>query len=201
MYNRRFVLQGRELNLWVYVAPNGKIWLKAKEIATFLGFVNEHNGIKSHVNDEHRMYWRDLGSTMNAPTWHIRTCFIDEIGLNKILFKSRLPDILQFKKWFLDYVLPSIKSAVCATGFVFLATTAIYGSLGLYKIATTNDVNKSLVHMAETSPVPWVALSIIKADDCIALERNIVERLVNFQFDGGFFKFDNVEQAIKEFCG
>lgn len=91
--------------LCIHVDASGVGWMRAKEIAEFLGYGNETKSTRAHVSAENKKYWRDLQS--DHADSHPRVCrrmwqpkktiFINESGLYEMIISSRLPHANEFK--------------------------------------------------------------------------------------------------------
>ena len=90
-----------------YIDEKLRIWFKAKEVATILGYKNTEKAIKSHVSENHK---RKI--LLNQPCDShgcSMTYFIDEAGFYELVFRSRLPAAKFFREWVFLKVLPSIR--------------------------------------------------------------------------------------------
>ena len=90
-----------------YIDHKLRVWFKAKEVATILGYKNTEKAIKSHVSENHK---RKI--LLNQPCEShgcSMTYFIDEPGFYELVFKSRLPAAKMFREWVFTKVLPSIR--------------------------------------------------------------------------------------------
>ena len=90
-----------------YIDHKLRVWFKAKEVATILGYKNTEKAIKSHVSENHK---RKI--LLNQPCEShgcSMTYFIDEAGFYELVFRSRLPTAKFFREWVFSKVLPSIR--------------------------------------------------------------------------------------------
>ena len=90
-----------------YIDHKLRVWFKAKEVATILGYKNTEKAIKSHVSENHK---RKI--LLNQPCDShgcSMTYFIDEAGFYELVFRSRLPTAKFFREWVFSKVLPSIR--------------------------------------------------------------------------------------------
>ena len=90
-----------------YIDHKLRVWFKAKEVATILGYKNTEKAIKSHVSENHK---RKI--LLNQPCEShgcSMTYFIDEPGFYELVFRSRLPTAKFFREWVITKVLPSIR--------------------------------------------------------------------------------------------
>ena len=90
-----------------YIDEKLRVWFKAKEVATILGYCDTDKAIRKHVSENHK---RKVISNQPAKTAGCSmTYFIDEPGFYELVFKSRLPTAKFFREWVFTKVLPSIR--------------------------------------------------------------------------------------------
>ena len=90
-----------------YIDEKLRVWFKAKEVATILGYCDTDKAIRKHVSENHK---RKVISNQPAETAGCSmTYFIDEPGFYELVFKSRLPTAKFFREWVFTKVLPSIR--------------------------------------------------------------------------------------------
>ena len=89
-----------------YIDHKCRVWFKAKEVATILGYQDTDQAIRKHVDDEDRKYFpvETTGySKRGRPP-----IFVNESGLYSLVLSSKLETAKKFKRWlllrFLDIV-------------------------------------------------------------------------------------------------
>ena len=90
-----------------------RVWFKAKQVASILGYKNTVDAIKRHVSENHKRTLlfccpRETHGQQND-TRGKYCIFIDEAGFYELVFKSRLPSAKMFREWVFTKVLPSIR--------------------------------------------------------------------------------------------
>ena len=95
------------IELTSYIDDKCKVWFRAKQVATVLGYKNTEKAIKSHVSENHKT--KILFSNQHETHGCSMTYFIDEAGFYELVFKSRLPSAKIFREWVFSKVLPSIR--------------------------------------------------------------------------------------------
>ena len=90
-----------------YIDHKCRVWFKAKEVASILGYRDTNQAIRKHVSENHKrkvILRQPVVSTGCSITY-----FIDEPGFYELVFKSRLQSAKIFRQWVFDKVLPSIR--------------------------------------------------------------------------------------------
>ena len=87
-----------------------RVWLKAKQVATIVGYRDTNDAVRKHVSENHKRKIL-LSQPGDSPgqvqsRWII---FIDEAGFYELVFKSRLPSAKILREWVFTKVLPSIR--------------------------------------------------------------------------------------------
>lgn len=90
------------------VALNAQPWFVGKDVAAALGYKDTFAAIKLHVDEEDRQNWQN--ASFESPRG---LTIINESGLYSLIFGSKLPTAVKFKKWVTDKVLPSIRRFGC----------------------------------------------------------------------------------------
>jgi prophage antirepressor-like protein len=85
------------------------LWIKGKEVATFLGYKNTRDAIIRHVDNEDKINFKDIegGSESRLPNYEPKTIFINETGFYDLIFKSKLKLAKAFKRWVYKEVIPN----------------------------------------------------------------------------------------------
>ena len=90
-----------------YIDEKLRVWFKAKEVATILGYRDTNQAIRKHVSENHKR--KVILKQPVESTGCSMTCFIDEAGFYELVFSSRLPVAKFFREWVFTKVLPSIR--------------------------------------------------------------------------------------------
>lgn len=83
---------------------DGEPYFIGKEIADVLGYQNGSRDINRHVDDEDRMTHQ-----INISGQKRTVLLINESGLYSLIFSSKLPMAIKFKRWVTSEVLPAIR--------------------------------------------------------------------------------------------
>lgn len=86
------------------VEINGEPWFVGKDVADVLGYKDNADALKKHVDDDDKLTRRFADSGQNREMY-----VINESGLYAMIFSSKLPRAKEFKHWVTDEVLPSIR--------------------------------------------------------------------------------------------
>lgn len=84
------------------VMIDGEPWFVGKDVATALGYSNQRDALKRHVDDEDKQ-----GSRIT--THGSEATLINESGMYSLILSSKLDSARQFKRWVTSEVLPSIR--------------------------------------------------------------------------------------------
>jgi prophage antirepressor-like protein len=82
---------------------DGALWFVATDVCRALGILNAADAVKGLDDDE-----RDIDTT-DTPGGHQEVIVISESGLFVLIFKSRKPQAVQFRKWVTAEVLPALR--------------------------------------------------------------------------------------------
>ena len=90
-----------------YIDHKCRVWFKAKEVATILGYKDTDQAIRKHVDDEDRKYYpvETTGYSKRGKP----PIFVNESGLYSLVLSSKLETAKKFKRWITSEVLPSIR--------------------------------------------------------------------------------------------
>ena len=107
MQEKSFINQQLGIKFNSYIDQKCRVWFKAKEVATILGYQDTNQAIRKHVSENHK---RKI--LLNQPvesTGCSMTYFVDEAGFYELVFRSRLPAAKIFREWVFTKVLPTIR--------------------------------------------------------------------------------------------
>ncbi|EKT3967386.1 Bro-N domain-containing protein [Flavobacterium psychrophilum] len=93
----------QQFNEIMTVDINGEIWFVASDVCNTLGLTNPSEALKALDEDE------KLTSELLRAGQIRKVNLINESGLYTLIFKSRKPSALQFRKWVTKEVIPSIR--------------------------------------------------------------------------------------------
>jgi prophage antirepressor-like protein len=99
------------------ICVNGDPWFRGKDVAAFLGYCNERQAIRIHVEDDCKKTLSDLLATANEgrlPDNRLdanakNSIFINDVGLYSLTLSSQKPEAKAFRRWVTSEVLPSIR--------------------------------------------------------------------------------------------
>ncbi len=100
------------------VKVESKSYFRAKEIATILGYQNTKKAIQEHVCAKYITSFRDLIASMGPTAGPINkldgsdlnAIYLSEPGMYEVIFSSRQPQAVEFRKWVFESVLPAIRA-------------------------------------------------------------------------------------------
>lgn len=84
---------------------NGEVWFVGKDVAEILGYAKPLNAIANHIRKDDSLKQGlidNIGRTQE-------TIFINESGLYRLIFSSKLPSAEKFTDWVTKEILPSIR--------------------------------------------------------------------------------------------
>ena len=86
------------------IEKDGEPWFVGKDVAAALGYTDEAQAIRKHVDIE------DKGVVeMTTPGGKQNIIIINESGLYSLVLSSKLPNAKKFKRWITSEVIPSIR--------------------------------------------------------------------------------------------
>ena len=107
MQEKSFINYQLGINFNSYIDSKCKVWFKAKEVATILGYRDTDQAIRKHIHDEDRKYFPV------ETTGYLKRgrppILINESGLYSLVLSSKLETAKKFKRWITSEVLPSIR--------------------------------------------------------------------------------------------
>jgi prophage antirepressor-like protein len=92
----------------VIIDNSDKIWFCARELIIALEYKDIKDVIKKHIQDDDKIQLKYINHSINIKL-HPNTIFINESGLYKLVFKSKMKKAKIFTKWVTNEVLPSIR--------------------------------------------------------------------------------------------
>lgn len=149
-----FIFKPSNFNLINYGTVDD-IYFKAKDIASFLGYVNTKKAIKKHVSKSCKFIKATRGYEMGP---HKKdTLFLNEIGLYELIFNSKMETAIQFREWVFKHVLPSIRK----TGSYTIKQN-IKPNLE-FEIHTESDLHKQIVNFCKVN-YPHIILIVANGE-------------------------------------
>lgn len=144
-----FVFEGRQIRV---IKWSDDIWFCAKDITAALEYIDSVNAIKTHVDGDDKIIYKNLQEKCGGGSWQNfmlseidqQSIFINESGLYTLIFGSKMPRALKFKKWVISEVLPSIRKN------------------GIYK--TPESVNPNLEYVDRHSREALALMDTLKMD-------------------------------------
>ena len=90
------------------IEQNGDPWFVGKDVADILGYTNQNEAIRDHVDEEDKLNSKTL-SSFELNLGQRGGWLINESGLYSLIMSSKMPKAKQFKRWVTSEVLPSIR--------------------------------------------------------------------------------------------
>ena len=106
------VFENHQLNIKLNTLKNGdELYFKAKDVAAALGYVRERDAIRDHVSEEYKKRLLDIRERRTKAPLNDQpnTVYVSEPGLYELIFSSKLPAAIKFRKWVFEEVLPQIR--------------------------------------------------------------------------------------------
>ena len=99
------------------VLADGNPWLKAREVATILGYANTKQAITKNVDEDDKQTYAKILETLQVGGLSERppdsndknAIYINEPALYSLILNSRKQEAKAFKKWVCSEVLPDIR--------------------------------------------------------------------------------------------
>lgn len=89
---------------------DGQAWLIGAEVCAALGYTNTRKALKDHVPDKYKrpgVTIRYVSS--NGVVQNRRPTLINEAGLYKLVFASKMPKAIEFSDWVCEELLPTLR--------------------------------------------------------------------------------------------
>lgn len=167
------------LNVWVLATPENHYWFRAVDFSKILGV--KMNSSCQRVSPEEKRKWEILIRMYDCQevqrtgpnNWQPQTTFLSLTGLLELLFSSRLPEAVVFRRWLTKSMLPKLyrknkmelldeffdqrnadEQLIAAakseqqrqnTGCIFVASTPSMMEKNLYKIGTLGSTDVKTV--------------------------------------------------------
>ena len=90
------------------IEQKGEPWFVGKDVADILGYTNQNEAIRDHVDEEDKLNSKTL-SSFELNLGQRGGWLINESGLYSLIMSSKMPKAKQFKRWVTSEVLPSIR--------------------------------------------------------------------------------------------
>ena len=126
MQEKTFINNQLGIKFKSYIDNKLRVWFRAKEVATILGYKKTEHAIKRHVSENHKRTFL-LSQPVDSTGQVFKKCcppetggqqndtrgkyciFINEPGFYELVFRSRLPAAKFFREWVFTKVLPCIR--------------------------------------------------------------------------------------------
>lgn len=92
----------------VIIDKDDKLWFKANDLVSSLGYLDIKDAIKKHVDKTNKIQLRNIKHDSDIKG-HPQTSYINESGMYKLIISSKLPKAKRFNNWVTNEVLPSIR--------------------------------------------------------------------------------------------
>ena len=100
---------------------DGVVWFSGKDVASALGYSNQRESIRDHVDESDKIYvqlsdFQEGSETLPSQMRGSKIVLIGEFGVYSLILSSKLPKAKEFKRWITHEVIPSImRTGVYAT--------------------------------------------------------------------------------------
>lgn len=143
----------------------GKTYFVAKDVAKILQYSSTANAVSNHVPDKYK------GVTeLMTPGGKQKVVVINEAGLYKLVFHSKMPQAEQFTDWIAETVLPSIREkGVYMTNQKAFDLTHNPGALGDLLLQAGEQLKMKDAQISELTPKALFAEQIAKSHDTILI--------------------------------
>lgn len=221
LISEHFLFAGRELQLYSFTDNNGVVWMIGKPFAEILGYVRPNDAVRKYVREVNQRTREDVGyfGCKN----HIKTRFINKIGMYELIMSSKASDAIDFQCWVTNEVIPSIKSPLEQLevwrkknpelladsekdnyGYIYVATTEQLKKDGLYKIRMTHDLDETMLQLNFGSPYDFFFEFTFKTNMFRELEMHLYETFHYKIFKREFFVLttndvDGIFKICKDF--
>lgn len=102
--NELLVFENPEFGRIFAQKDNGQTWLKGKDLAEALGYVDTDKAIRMRVHEDDKLPRQFSGAGQMR-----EAIFVNESGMYSLILSSKLPKAKAFKHWVTSEVLPSIR--------------------------------------------------------------------------------------------
>ena len=97
-----------KIKIHIIIDNTDKIWFSCKEILSSLEYKDIKDAMKVHIDKDNKIQLKNINHSINTKQ-HPNTIFINESGLYKLIFKSKMKKAKIFTNWVTNDVLPSIR--------------------------------------------------------------------------------------------
>lgn len=152
-----------QVEVSVLTDGNGDIWFKGVDLARALEMDNPHTAICENINEKYIKTYSELTCDelkyRYIPGIHPKTTFVNEMGMNLFIIRSRMPMAESFAEWVCGVVLPSLRKRIGLrfyvdeineyaskyipepeSGYFYVATSESLQKEGCLKIGKTKDL-------------------------------------------------------------
>lgn len=96
------------IDINIVIDNSDKIWFCAREVIIALKYKDIKDVIKKHISDDDKTHLKYINHSIDTRL-HPNTVFINESGLYKLIFRSKMKKAKIFTNWVTNEVLPSIR--------------------------------------------------------------------------------------------
>ena len=205
----------------------GKVWMSGSHIAESLGYSKPRNAIINHVFVENKCTWSELlkklddNSIITPANWHPHTVMINEVGVKRLLMKSRLSNAQVLQEWVCSEVLPSLEQTL--TNFnewtvknkfyvkklldaaviikehnIYIATHKKLEEENIYKIGHTSNLKRRHDELNSASPYNFEYIYTAKVTDGYTFEQFLHKLYADSRVKREFFRFNDINKILKD---
>jgi prophage antirepressor-like protein len=121
--DENYILFG-QIKIHIIIDNTDKIWFNGKELTLALEYKDTKDAINSHIDKNDKIQLKNINHSINT-NQHPNSIYINESGLYKLMFSSKMKKAKNFTNWITNDVLPSIRK------------------FGYYKIKKTYEKDKN----------------------------------------------------------
>jgi prophage antirepressor-like protein len=121
--DENYILFG-QIKIHIIIDNTDKIWFNGKELTLALEYKDTKDAINSHIDKNDRTQLKNINHSIDT-NQHPNSIYINESGLYKLMFSSKMKKAKNFTNWITNDVLPSIRK------------------FGYYKIKKTYEKDKN----------------------------------------------------------
>ena len=97
-----------KIKINIIIDNTDKIWFNGKELTSALEYKDTKDAIKSHIDKNDRTQLKNINHSIDT-NQHPNSIYINESGLYKLMFSSKMKKAKTFTNWITNEVLPSIR--------------------------------------------------------------------------------------------
>lgn len=187
-----------QVEVAVIMDSNNDIWFRGVDLARALEMEEPSVSIALYIHQKYTKSYAELGCVelkyRNIPGMHPRTTFVNELGMNLFIMRSRMPKAEFFSKWICGVVLPSIRRCIGLESYVnkmnaYAAAYVPEPESGYFYIATCPSLTKAdCLKIGKTKDLE----KRIQNYNCGRLEDDFMEILIAIPIAQNLSQFETI---------